>query len=458
MFSGGYFMKVNKKRYLTRIISFSVAAFIVAVGFAVQGAIRVNKLQMNVEYSYQRSLNELAAHIDNINVDLQKAKYAGTSSQLVAISNDIKSEALSASESLSHISVSNVNLQSTAKFISQTGDYANTIAKMGLNNQEITDEDRANMDSIYTNSKKLSDEINGILASVESGKLTLYKLDTSTKSFENENTQQVSALSSGFQDIEDDVSGLPSLIYDGPFSDNTLKKTPELTKNKAEVDREAARDKAANFLGVEVNKITDNGETAGNLPTFNFKYGTKDIEVSKQGGMIVRVIDSRAPTEAKYTPEEAEAKINEILAKNGIENMAKTYFLVNNNVCTVNYAYMQGDVMCYTDLIKVSISLDNCELASFDATGFIYNHKTRTLPNVSISKEDAQKNVSKFLKVNKASLTLIPVGGTGEALCWEFKCSDEKENRDVIDYYNVTNGVEERVLILLDTPGGTLTM
>lgn len=447
-----------KIRTRARIISLCSGLFLVALGFAIQGIARTNQLQLNIENTYQRSLNELSVHLNNINLNLEKAKYAGTTAQLIGVASDIKSESLEASDALSQIEITDVNLETTSKFISQTGDYANTLARLVSEKAELSDNDRANIDSLYENSKKLSQDINDILAEAQSGKLSLFKTDRAINELDNTAVTQVSALASGFQNIEDNTAGLPTLIYDGPFSDNMLKKKPEMTKGRAAVDRASAKKAAAAFLGIDASKLADDGESDGNLPTFNFKVGTKSIDVSKNGAMIVRMVDSRMPGEVKIEPSKADEIINNLFKSKNILNMKTTYNLINKNICNVNCAYMLGDITCYTDLIKVGVALDNGEIVSYDATGYIMNHKDRKMPKISVKEAAAKKNISPLLTVKKTSLALIPIGGTGEALCYEFVCTDEKKKQDVIDYYNVTNEVEEQLFILLETPGGTLVM
>ena len=51
---------------------------------------------------------------------------------------------------------------------------------------------------------------------------------------------------------------------------------------------------------------------------------------------------------------------------------------------------------------------------------------------------------------------MIPTEYQTELLCWEFK--GKVEDRDFLVYINVETGKEEDVLLILDTPNGTLTV
>lgn len=448
---------IKRRRSLIRLLSFTVASFAVAVALAVTGFWMSYGLRMNLEYSYQRSLSELSDHMSNISLSLQKAKYAGTMPQLVSIAGEIRTESSAAKDSLSQISFSQVNMQNTTKFLSQVGDYANSISHSLTENKKLTNDERNKINKLSTNSDKLAQQLSDLVTDVQSGKLTLFKSDRAVKGLGQAKTKSVSVVASGFQTIENNLSGLPSMIYDGPFSDNVMKKMPELTKGRAAISRIAAKNSAAGFLGTKTKAITDDGETKGNLPTYNFISGTRNIDVTKSGGLVVRMLDSRPVKQTKLDAKEAGAKANAFLKARGMTTMAQTYSLTNNNICVINYAYTQDNVICYTDLMKIGVALDNGDIVSFDATGYMMNHKVRKFPASKISVQFARSQLSPELKEQKQSLALIPTAGTGEALCYEFKCKGSG-NRNVIDYFNVQTGVEEQLLILLQTPGGTLAM
>ena len=141
----------------------------------------------------------------------------------------------------------------------------------------------------------------------------------------------------------------------------------------------------------------------------------------------------------------------------GIENMESTYYEEYNNVLCVNFAYKDGDVICYTDLIKVSVALDNGEIMGFDGRGFIVNHYDRNIPEPSIPQTEAQQKLSPFLRVSGSKLALIPTDATDEKLCWEFKCGTD-DDETILVYINAETGAEEDILILLITDSGTLTI
>lgn len=441
---------------MIRTFSYFIASLAVAVGFAIFFFTQAYSYKMKLEYSYQRALSNLTTHVNSIDLALQKGIYAGTSAQLVGLSSQIWRESGAAKSELSQIPFQSARLTNTYKFISQVGDYANSLSRKITYNQKITESDRKNLNSLYTYANKLSQELSDLNSDILAGRITIFETTRNIKQASNVKAKQP-AVENGFQDIENNFSGLPSLIYDGPFSDNILKKTAELTKGKKQVARAEAKTIAASFLALPVQSLSDDGESGGNLPTYNFKTPTISIDVSKTGGYVVRMVNSRTIGDNKQNNAQAVKSARTFLNNRKIGSMKESYFQTDNNVCTINFAYMQGDVICYPDLIKVGVALDNGQVVSFDATGYIMNHKTRKFPTPKITAQDAQKHVNPLLKVTKASVALIPREDTSESLCYEIHCKNNKGNT-VLDYYNVETGNEDQILILLETPGGTLAI
>lgn len=447
---------ITRRRTLIRVLSYTVSAFCIAIIFAISGFVTAYKFRMGIEYSYERALSELSEHVDNIDIALQKGYYASTSAQLVGLSAQIWADAGAAKSDLAQIPLTDINLGNTTKFLSQAGDYANTLGRELASGQKITDQDRAQIRSLSDYAKKLSAQLGEVVSKTQSGRLQLFKSERMLKSSNIKQTAAQPGIEDGFISIENSFSGLPSMIYDGPFSDSVARKAPALTQGKAEISRDQAQQTAAGFLRISAPQLKFTGEAGGNLPSYNFTVGTITINISKAGGYVVRMINSRTPGETRLDSNAAISGAGSFLKNQNIPNMTKTYLLVANNVCTINYAYMQDGVLCYPDLIKLGVALDTGEIISFDASGYIMNHQKRTLPSRTVSQKTVISLLSPVLRLQKASMVVIPTD-TGEAYCYEMRCLGEN-NQNILDYFNAATGIEQQVLILTDTPGGTLVM
>ena len=154
--------------------------------------------------------------------------------------------------------------------------------------------------------------------------------------------------------------------------------------------------------------------------------------------------------------EDANQKGKDFLNKHGFQNMKETYYLKRDGIVTINYAYTQNDVIIYSDLIKVKVALDNGEVLGIETTGYLNNHTQRDISNVKITKDEAKKTLNKDLNIASEGLAIIPTEYKTEILCYEFK--GKVDDREFLVYINAQNGREEDVLIITNTPNGTLTM
>lgn len=154
--------------------------------------------------------------------------------------------------------------------------------------------------------------------------------------------------------------------------------------------------------------------------------------------------------------EEADKKGKEFLESKGFNNMKETYYLKQEGIVTINYAYSQNNTVVYPDLIKVKVALDNGEVLGIETTGYLNNHTERNISNIKITKEEAKKNLNKDLQIESEGMAIIPTEWKTEILCYEFK--GKVDDREFLVYINAENGREEDILIITNTPNGTLTM
>ena len=120
-------------RSYVRITSFVLTLIIVLGASSIINMNNSRYYKMQLENSYQQSLNELSESLDSIETDLTKSIYSNSDKMLLDISSSLYSECEGAKEALSRLPVGQMNLSSTYRFISQSADFANYIANKTLN-------------------------------------------------------------------------------------------------------------------------------------------------------------------------------------------------------------------------------------------------------------------------------------------------------------------------------------
>ena len=74
----------------------------------------------------------------------------------------------------------------------------------------------------------------------------------------------------------------------------------------------------------------------------------------------------------------------------GYTSMRESYYSVYDGVCTINFAYTENGIIHYSDLIKVSVSLETGKVVALDASGHLMNHTERDIYDEKITAEQAK--------------------------------------------------------------------
>jgi germination protein YpeB len=441
-------------RKIIRLWSFAIAAVMVLGASSAWHYKQAQDYRTQLENTYLRSLQELSSYMTSIVNTLNKGVYAGTPLQVATLSAKLWRDSGAAKVALCSLPASEVNLDNTYRFLSQVGDYAMTLSQKVSSGDNLSEEDYAHLDSLLEYAYQLNTVLSNTQDAVQKGELSLMPAQipaTLTMGYEQ------SASGGALLEEASKIDDYGQLIYDGPFSDHILQIEPRLTKGAAEITEEQARQKAAEASGLQPGQLTLTGIEESTMPCFCFEGGTASVAVTKYGGLLSYLVDSRAVGERKLTPDDAVKIGLDYLAKLGVGSLGATYYEVSSNICTVNFAHMQGDVVCYTDLIKVGVALDGGAVVFYDGRGYIVNHQERSLPSPALSSVQASQSLASGLTVESVQLSLIPSTGMEESFCYEFKARGRK-GEQLLVYVNAMTGAEEQLLILIDTGDGTLTV
>lgn len=443
------------RRGLIRLVSFALALILTLSVFCYTGFRRAAAAELKLEYQYLQSIDDLTGYLQNIDNTLLKFQYAGTESTLIPLASKLWRETGFAKECLSNLPVGALQLENTYKFLSQTGDYAVSLSEQLSGGEEIQEQDRENLKALRDYAHRFLEEVLAVQDGVRNGSLSFEEVRADTAQTGDES--QEPALTDGFQEFEEGFTTYPTLIYDGPFSDNLLEKQPEMTGGAGTVSQEEAAAAAARAAGLEPDALAADSDEEGKMPSYCFSAGTLSIAVTKQGGYLSYLIDSRELGEARRSEEECLQAAQQYLDSMGYTPLKQTYYEINQGLMTINYAAVQDSVVCYPDLIKVGVAMDTGEVIRFDARGYLTNHKTREGLAPVISEATLSESISPLLSIQRTSLCVIPGKGTSEEFCYEVECTDA-DGVHVLVYLDAKTGEEEQILILYLDENGALTL
>lgn len=455
-------MSFQGKKATILVASYVTAAFLVVGGFAVQGHARASAYQNTLNNVYQHAFTELTTSIYEVDTGLKKLTYATSPTLISSLCTEVFGKAMSAQMALGELPNGNVELEHTAAFIAKVGDYTSALSRSASRNGACSEEERQNLRALALASASLSQMLEDLQSDIYRGAITMADLNRAEESL-SAATEQGGAITAGssYQNIESEFPEVPSLVYDGPFSEHLSDRAPKMLEGKEEYSQGQALTAAASFLGVKPEILSLTSTIDNNLPSWGFsgtiEGGEVYLEVSRKGGMVVQMLNSRAAGEAAFSVEEAEQAATAFLTERGYKNLTPTYYISKDHILTINMAYTQDGVLCYPDLIKVSVALDTCRVVGFEARGYLMNHIERSLTQPAIAQVDAQAKVGEGLTVLSSQLALIPTGGEYEVLCYEFKC-ETADGKHCLIYVNAQTGEEERILLLLEDENGTLAI
>lgn len=443
-------MLVLSRRAVIRIISFLSALTLTAGALVFTSETKISRLHAEITNEELRSLNDLTTYMRNIESTVLKGIYSSSSKHLSTVASKLSAECAAARYALGTISNNGNLLDRTYLFLAQVSDFSEALAKKASIEGEITPEDVHTLYSFMDYAREIGSEIETLLTKVQNGEINISDdLDPDERSFQDE-------LKSSASTIDENFSEYPTLVYDGPFSDHIMNKTPLMTTYAPEVSEAAARKVAASVLGCSEEALSSAGNSSGSMPAYTFSNQDSYASVSKGGGFLIYMIKNESPSDILISNEDAIKKATEFLKLTGYHSMGESYFEISGGVLYINFAFSQNGITVYPDLVKIGVSLENGNIISFDARGYLVNHTERN-PYPSISIEEAKLHLPSSVNVLQEGMAIVPNGSLKETLCYEFKCKGQRDENLII-YVDAQTGEEVSVMILLIGENGTLAM
>lgn len=440
-----------KKRNFVRVTSFFLAGVVALAGGVIQYRHRLKMTTRQLSHRYQAALEELTSGIDNIAVTLEKSMYAGTSGGMCGLTGELELQAGAVETAISALPLGQEGVGAVSKFVSQVSDFASVLLRKAVNGSDITSDERKSLSSLAETAKTLSTRLDEALSTYNSADNWQKGINDALAGIKTE-----TGLSASVEEMAKQLSDSPTLIYDGPFSDHIEERTSKMLESAEEITKEQAKTKATEFYHTSDKELVFTSEEHGKMPSYHFGNDSVNISVTKKGGLVSYFRNDREIKSSVLKYEEALVKAQDFLNNKNLTSFSPTYYYTEENMCVINFAYTQSGTICYPDLIKVGVALDDGEIVFYEARGYIMNHSARTLSAPAYTEQQAAAVLSPKLKYKSVNQTIIPSGGKNELHCYEFLCEGQK-GEEVLVYINTQTLYEENILILLKTDGGTLT-
>lgn len=173
-------------RTRVRIITMGAAAVLICAGLAFQNYQMAQQYKTALEVSYLRAMEDLTTYTENISTTLTKGIYTGTPAKLNALTAQLWKEASAAKVALSQIPSGRFNLENTYKFLAQVGEYAVSLAKKAESGQQLTDEERENLQTLSDYADNLEQSLLNAQMEIRSGRMTIGAAETAASNMDAE--------------------------------------------------------------------------------------------------------------------------------------------------------------------------------------------------------------------------------------------------------------------------------
>lgn len=339
--------------------------------------------------------------------------------------------------------------QNIQKFYTQSKDYALTLQKKTAGGTVIQDAERNMLLQLSNYAQQLNESLDDIVTQVLQQKIGLQDAAFLLSG------QEIPAYVSGaLEQLPETFADFPTLLYDGPFADIDMKTQYAWLRKQPEYPQKDAGADAAQLLQIAEVLLRSEGEMNVPFPCYQFFYQDATIQISKNGGYLLRLIRDVQAGEIQYKKEDAVEAAQQFLAENNYKNMKDSYYEIVNGICTIQFVRQDGEVLCYAEQIKVRVLLDTLEIAGFDASLYLQNHQPKRTLDVPQYTADEISAMLPFSTVTLRGMAYIPKNQQ-EILCYEFYCTDSAGT--FLLYYNVQSGKEEEVFLVILSENAMLT-
>ncbi|HQE05541.1 MAG TPA: germination protein YpeB [Tepidanaerobacteraceae bacterium] len=447
-----------KKSYIW-LISFLVLGGLIFGYWSISN--RAFSAENALEASYQRGFYNLLEHVNSLNLLISKSQVTSSDEQRIMLLTTIWHQSEGARNSLASMPLGNRDMTNMQKFFAQLGDFSYRLAEKLVKKQDVTDSDWAKMNQFRKNIQSLSQELRRLQDNVSAGKIRWQDKPDSLFS-----TRKIQGMGDSLESIDQKLKKeAPTITYDGPFSDHVESPTVKGVTGKLISESEAVK-----IARQVVGKISDwdlkadvAGKTKGTIPAYTIEFRREEnqapdiiMDLSETGGHVIWFFNTRQIGSPKIAIKQAVDNAKAFLESMDYKDFEATGSLRENNTITVTFVPKDGEVLLYPDFIKVEVALDTGEIVGFNALAYLTFHTERNLPQPKLTEEEVRAKLNTNLSVDRIQLTLIPDEALNEKLCYE---ADVRLNSDrYFIYVNAENGIEERILKVVETDKGTMTM
>ena len=387
-------------------------------------------------YGEEYAFEELCAAMEEMDLALQKCALAATPGLQAALCADVYALTGAAVTALGELPGSQ-ELEKLTAFLGRSGDFARCLGRCAASGAAWSQEERQMLEKLAAYSAAAAADLASLRSTVADGLAAV------------EDTREA------LRALEAELPAVPEPVCEGRYSPAQAD-WAMLTGKDTCSEREACLI-AASFLDANARAAACEGAVEAEERCWSVTLEDYSILVTERGGQVLQAVCQRSTETPRLTLEEGFAAAEDFLKKHGYRNMERTAWKNTGDALTVSFCPLQEAVRCYADEITLTVALDDGSLLSFDASGYLRNHRQRSELRPQASAEDARGLLSPALTVEEEYLSFLPMPGGGEKLCFTFRCTDAAGRRWLV-FSSAATGAQERIVRVVESETGLETL
>ena len=418
---------------------------IIFLGLFISYLITANNYKIQLENAYKKNFYEVVANINDLEVDVSKIVATTDVSTQKELLTGIYNTSLLGVNNINLLPVNYNKLSKINNFLNRFGGFSYSLLLSLDNGNGISDEDYQQLTDLHNSIRDIQYDLNEYIANMNYDYNILDDIDF--KDYDSED------FSAGVINTESSNSKIPTLIYDGPFSDSVLNKEIVGLDN-VEYSRESIEEE---LVGIFNDEVTYVGESNGKFATYNFEVGSSSgsryVSVTKRGGFLLTITSYSSISNDSEDLVDGVQVAQDFASDLGLKNMYSVWTQKTGNVMYVNLAPIINHIIHYSDLIKVKVDLGSGEVLGWEATNYATNHQPRSFES-QISLATAQNKINNILEIKERNYCIVPDKFVGERSAYEFICT--WQNYTYYIYIDSITGEEINILRVISTSNGDL--
>ncbi|CCQ98507.1 Sporulation protein YpeB [[Clostridium] ultunense Esp] len=407
-----------------------------------------NSILIKAENQYQQGFHDLTFYMDSLHRELGKSIAMNSRRQLGPCLTNVWRLSYAAQNGVGQLPLTLMPFNKTEEFLFKMGDFSFRTATRDLEKEPLTSSEWKTLKNLYARSGEIVQELRKVEQAIYDKKLRWMDVE---QAIATEDKKMDHTIIDGFKWIDQRVDGFREIDFGMNTTSSEeiqIKRLENLTGE--EISPEEAKQKALTFTGIKnPRKVKVTAvDKKGVYPVYDISILNGDdsstlVEVTKRGGRLLWMMNTRPIKAARLSIENGEVKAYRFLLSHGWDGMENVKTERQDNTAIYTYAPREGGILLYPDMITVKVALDRGDVVGIQAQNYVANHRKRNLPKPTLSVQAAEKRLNPNFRVEERSLALVQNERNEEVLVYEFVGKVDKTDYQV--FINAKNGEEEKI-------------